>query len=654
MATNLNFNADSKSNLASYTTAGEVVFTEDNIYLVKNDGSKIKYSSIEVVPSLPSSGISSDKIYILSTQNYSINYYDGSAWHVLGSNQIIIGTTNADTTKLWLDISTPTNPILKWYSGTAWINVNNQRNFTTNKIDLTSEVTGILPIVNVNTTTLAKTTDIPNVSNKLEATNIKAGTNINLSTSGNDVTISVSGSNATSINSHAVDNSTYSPNRVLIVDNSGNYTHANVNVAGIVATNGTILQPSGSPTTILSGEEKTFSYPSCSADKMLMNIQEVISGSSVTDNHLDFSDSSKYTSQDVSKILISSNKAQLKSQSDNNVTPTLTGYNTSVSGKTYIVTDNGSITGYESWKTYINTGLIGSYQWASSFTGSNYSQIDYGVGNERYFNRIDIGIYANSGNAKTVIIYGLKTDGTLTGTLTTCNLTNTSSYQTFYFSYVDKLRGIRLVVTDKYALDANFRIMGVQLFTNNYPIIPQYLKTTGSSNFSLTTTDTITSLSMPVVIPTNTNVKCLFSVDNGVNWLYKDGTGFHKYTGDLTVTWTSSNVNTELQTYFTNLPVTQLKSDLNSLSIIPISLDFAWDMSTSDLMVTPTISPVTLIYTTLPHNEFASYGRYDENVTFGVKIIRDPNDNTKTNQMAIKNLSNRNRTANPNVIVTTS
>lgn len=36
---------------------------------------------------------------------------------------------------------------------------------------------------------VAKTTDIPNVDSKLEATNIKAGTNITLSVSGNDVTI---------------------------------------------------------------------------------------------------------------------------------------------------------------------------------------------------------------------------------------------------------------------------------------------------------------------------------------------------------------------------------------------------------------------------------------------------------------------------------
>lgn len=123
MATNLNFNADNKSNLASYTTAGQVVFTEDNLYLVKTDGSKIKYSSIEVVSSLPISNISSDKIYILES-NFSLNYYNGS-WHVLGgSDQIAKGTTSpTDTTKLWLDITNSSSPMLKYYNGTTWINI---------------------------------------------------------------------------------------------------------------------------------------------------------------------------------------------------------------------------------------------------------------------------------------------------------------------------------------------------------------------------------------------------------------------------------------------------------------------------------------------------------------------------------------------------
>jgi hypothetical protein len=97
---NLSFNADSKSNLASYITAGQVIFTEDNLYLVKTDGSKIKYSSIEVVSSLPSTNISSDKIYILKDGvNYSLHYFD-TEWRILSSS-IGIDDTNLSTTSTY-------------------------------------------------------------------------------------------------------------------------------------------------------------------------------------------------------------------------------------------------------------------------------------------------------------------------------------------------------------------------------------------------------------------------------------------------------------------------------------------------------------------------------------------------------------------------
>jgi hypothetical protein len=42
-----------------------------------------------------------------------------------------------------------------------------------------------------------------------------------------------------------------------------------------------------------------------------MGIQEVFAGTTVTDTHLDFSDSSKYSLQNSGKILIGNNKAQL-------------------------------------------------------------------------------------------------------------------------------------------------------------------------------------------------------------------------------------------------------------------------------------------------------------------------------------------------------
>jgi len=444
------------------------------------------------------------------------------------------------------------------------------------------------------------------------------------------------GGDAISINSKSVDNSTWSHGRVLTCNSTtGKDEWANITVTGIVGSTGNLVS-AGANVSIPALSEETFTHPASTNDKIMINVQQQIIGSSVSDTHVDFSDTSKYILQDSGKIAFLNNTAQLKKQSDTNITPTTTGYSTIINSKTYTVTDNGSLTGFESWKTFQNPTLLGSLQWASSFTGSNYCQIDYGVGNERYFNRIDIGIYANSGDAKTVLVYGFKTDGTLTTLLSTCNLANTTGYQSFSISYVDKLRGIKFVISDKYALDANFRIMGIQLYSPNYPITPEYLKTTGTSDYSLTTTSSITSISSTVIIPTNTSVKVLFSVDNSVNWLYKDGTGIHKYTSDLTIAWTSSNQWSEISTYFTNLSITTLTSDLASLGIIPVTLDFAFDLNSTDLTVTPSVGKITLNYIETSHTELASFGGYGESTMFGVKVINPTTLGVKNNTSTAK------------------
>lgn len=58
-------------------------------YLSKGDGTKLDISDIEFVDTLPQNNIKLHKIYILKS-NFSLNYYDGSAWHVIsgGSSSI--------------------------------------------------------------------------------------------------------------------------------------------------------------------------------------------------------------------------------------------------------------------------------------------------------------------------------------------------------------------------------------------------------------------------------------------------------------------------------------------------------------------------------------------------------------------------------------
>ena len=171
--------------------------------------------------------------------------------------------------------------------------------------------------------------------------------------------------------------------------------------------------------------------------------------------------------------------------------------------------------------------------------------------------------------------------------------------------------------------------------TSEYTInnTPLYLKTTGLSNFSLSTTDTITSVTIPTTIPTNTSIKCLFSVDNFTNYLYYDGSSIQKFTGTLTSDWGSTSSSyTQLQTLFTNLTVANLTTMLNSLGIIPMNLDFAFQLNTTDTTVTPTISTITMVYTTFAHEEYADIGKYDSLVAdYGVKRINN-------STLAVKNL----------------
>lgn len=90
MASNLKFIADVESNLSSYIESGSIIFSEESIYLVKSDGSKIKYykKETDIVNNLPPSNIAlSGKLYLLTTDK-SINIYDGASWNKYGGTTI--------------------------------------------------------------------------------------------------------------------------------------------------------------------------------------------------------------------------------------------------------------------------------------------------------------------------------------------------------------------------------------------------------------------------------------------------------------------------------------------------------------------------------------------------------------------------------------
>lgn len=665
MSTNLNFNADSKNNLASYITAGQVIFTEDNLYLVKSDGSKIKYSSIEVVPSLPVSQISSDKIYILSS-NFSLNYYDGS-WHLLGGNeQISIGTTApTDTTKLFLDIIDKTKPILKWYDSTttSWINISSTIDTSTllDKITYKGSADGIVKKAD----TLAGLTSTPSQIDNI----VNNGISPNIANRSNGKVVTYNSS-------------------------TGEEEWADITITGVV---GSSQITTISDTTIASGSEQTFNHPT--STNIVIGIEEQIAGSSVTDTHVDFSDSSKYTLQDSGKILFGSNKAQLDIYTkllmhmDDSSFTDACGHTITNTG----VTLNASVykfgvgSSYFNGSSYFYTTTDNNFVFDGDFTIdfwmyptslSDLTNIFVNISSDGALESVFLmryessclKVFLNNNDASAVVISSsgvistnqwyhialVRYNGTIklyVNGISVGQTTNASS-----LGYASKKFGIGL----KYSTNPRFigyidelKISkGIARWTNNFtpktlaygtPYLttntPTYLKTTGTSDYSLTTIDTITSLTIPVTLPSvNTTCKILTSFDNGVNYLYHDGTGWHKYTGDLMVVWTSSNLNTDLQTYFTNKSIADLTSDLSGLGIVPVSLDFAFQLNSQNTSETPSVSATTMVYINKAHNEFASYGNYSSsNVEFGVKRISN-------SSIGVKNLQSTSKTIKVNIV----
>lgn len=118
-------------------------------YLSKGDGTKLDISDIEFVDTLPQNNIKLHKIYILSTNGtYTMNYYDGSAWVLLGGGS---GLTQAQIDEIAKisskQNSTDTNlatPVQTVVGGINYIN----GELTTVKGDLGNKIDAINAVTN--------------------------------------------------------------------------------------------------------------------------------------------------------------------------------------------------------------------------------------------------------------------------------------------------------------------------------------------------------------------------------------------------------------------------------------------------------------------------------------------------------------------------
>ncbi|MFT8350019.1 GDSL-type esterase/lipase family protein [Clostridium saccharoperbutylacetonicum] len=441
-----------------------------------------------------------------------------------------------------------------------------------------------------------------------------------------------------------IDITNFEDNNVMIVDKTNNKLKLMPIGSAVTVGSVTLIQPPPI-ITLTTGEE---GFITVEQNSKVVGVEEQINGTTINDlSTMDFSNANKYIQQDNTKTLINNKVTIASSGYSSDITPNLTS-NTSASP--FIVSASSIYSStYDVWHLF-NKSLTQNWISANGVT-TGIITIDFGSSNTKpvvkYQVRArtdaqDYGLspktwtFEGSNNGTTWTILDTRTNetGWINGGELRSYLINSPQYFRYFRMNITANNGY------SYVSFTSLILMTPTYYNNIY----SYVSTSNVSNLSLSNVDKINYITIPIDTPTNTSIKFLFSVDKRNNWLYKDGTEIHKFTGDLTTSWTNYNSNTDLQTYFTNLTITQLITDLSSLSIIPTTLDIICLPFTSDNTVTPTVYPIIINYSTKQHNEMSTFGRYDDNnVTFGMQWI-----NSTT--LGIKNHTTSTRTAQVNAV----
>lgn len=195
--------------------------------------------------------------------------------------------------------------------------------------------------------------------------------------------------------------------------------------------------------------------------------------------------------------------------------------------------------------------------------------------------------YVYSGNVITIYLDGVL-DGTLSKTFSQAASSliigaKSTGAQEYITGYLDDIR-----ITKGIARYTENFTPSVSAFTDNsgYPTSQAYYVTTAeATSFSLANINEINSITVTNTQPTNTTIKALVSFDGRSTWKYYSGGSFATASGGLTDLQTSGMTIAELQTAFTNWnPAGNA------------TLDFAFDLKTTDRLATPNVDLVTINY----------------------------------------------------------
>lgn len=461
--------------------------------------------------------------------------------------------------------------------------------------------------------------------------------------------------------------------------------------------------------TIDAGAEYVFTYPA--SERILTQVYEVSDGGTHDDKNVAFDSADKYTLSDSENSAVGDGTAQLKGGIDQ-YTKLLLHMNSDFSDSSvykHQMTNNsaaidntnykfGTGSGYFNGSTYLTTPFSPDFVFGNdSFTIDCWIKLNsingvhriIGIGSDSPYGNFGIGVgsFSSWGQGTQIDVYLKKPDayywdfcsgplnldtqswhhvaisrlqnklfifydGVLVNTVDFAyNLNPTDDiiigarYQAskqiveYFNGYIDELRvskGIARWTSDFTPPNAEYHTSVVNT--------PCDISTTNASELSLSKATKINSLTIPVMALANTSVKILTSFDGRKTWLYHGNSGWHSF-GTVGSEWTISNSNTELQNYFTNLSMAQLSSDLG---YTPNSIDFMFQLETSDPAVTPVVSAITMNYSTVGGFGYADVGTYDDTCSrYGLKI-------TSPTQFSIKNKDTASHTISVDIVPLTN
>lgn len=411
---------------------------------------------------------------------------------------------------------------------------------------------------------------------------------------------------------------------VFIVDPATS-SATKANKRALLGFNDVVQQPSA-PTTLTAGQEVTITHPAVTNEKISINVMRDAKATGQANTSLDFdlADESQFTQQDATNGTdFADGVVKLHDTGGGSPVQYPTSAMTSDSAPSPFATSAQSVFGGNAFPAYLafdRSIVSGSRYVSNSPTG--WLKIDLGsavVVTSYKMTYVDYGL-GNAPCPKDFTLEGSNNNSTWTTVDTVTNKTVWASgteYTFSSFTNTTAYRYYRINVSANNGYGAYWQIDEVKLFasSSSYPTSQPYYVTTNTNQIPLYTgtvgsVKTINSIAFTTTTPTNTGIKMLVSFDGRTTWKKWNGSSWATHTGGLS-NLSTGNTLAEVVTGLTAY----------SVQVADTFLDLAWDLSTSDASVTPSIDAVSINYDEDTYYDMASVGSYASGAEFGVRRL---------------------------------